>query len=206
MSEWLKKIKEISLEQVPTTEPERQYYYMDLLKGWMAEQVAEKGRPLTYHVQTFGCQMNSKDSEKLAGILETIGYVETDTEKADFVLYNTCTVRENANTRVYGRIGYLGTMKKKNPEMKIAMCGCMMQEAHVVEKIKKSYRFVDIVFGTHNIFKLAELLYQDIIKGKMVIDVWEGTTQIVEDLPSEHKYKFKAGVNIMYGCNNFCSY
>ena len=206
MSDWLKKIKESSLEQVPTTEPERQYYFMDLLKGWMKEQVAEKGRPLTYHVQTFGCQMNSKDSEKLAGILETIGYVETDTEKADFVLYNTCTVRENANTRVYGRIGYLGTMKKKNPDMKIAMCGCMMQEAHVVEKIKKSYRFVDIVFGTHNIFKLAELLYEDIIKGKMVIDVWEGTTQIVEDLPSEHKYKFKAGVNIMYGCNNFCSY
>lgn len=206
MSEWLKKIKEISVEQVPVTEPERQYYFMDLLKGWMKEQVAEKGRPLTYHVQTFGCQMNSKDSEKLAGILETIGYVETDTEKADFVLYNTCTVRENANTRVYGRIGYLGTMKKKNPDMKIAMCGCMMQESHVVEKIKKSYRFVDIVFGTHNIFKLAELLYEDILRGKMVVDVWDGTEQIVEDLPSEHKYKFKAGVNIMYGCNNFCSY
>ena len=206
MSEWLKKIKEISLEQVPTTEPERQYYFMDLLKDWLTEQEAEKGRKLTYHVQTFGCQMNSKDSEKLAGILETIGYVETDTEKADFVIYNTCTVRENANTRVYGRIGYLGTMKKKNPDMKIAMCGCMMQEAHVVEKIKKSYRFVDIVFGTHNIFKLAELLYEDILKGKMVVDVWDGTTQIVEDLPSEHKYKFKAGVNIMYGCNNFCSY
>ena len=206
MSEWIKKVKEISVEQVPVTEPERQYYFMDLLKGWMQEQVAEKGRPLTYHVQTFGCQMNSKDSEKLAGILETIGYVETDTEKADFVIYNTCTVRENANTRVYGRIGYLGTMKKKNPDMKIAMCGCMMQEAHVVEKIKKSYRFVDIVFGTHNIFKLAELLYEDILKGKMVVDVWDGTTQIVEDLPSEHKYVFKAGVNIMYGCNNFCSY
>lgn len=206
MSEWIKKIKEISLEQVPVTEPERQYYFMDLLKGWMEEQVAEKGRRLTYHVQTFGCQMNAKDSEKLAGILETIGYVETDTEDADFVIYNTCTVRENANTRVYGRIGYLGTRKKKHPEMKIAMCGCMMQEAHVVEKIRKSYRFVDIIFGTHNIFKLAELLYEDILRGKMVVDVWEGTTQIVEDLPSEHKYTFKAGVNIMYGCNNFCSY
>ncbi len=193
-------------EQAPVTEPERQYYFMELLKGWMKAQVAKKGRPLTYHVQTFGCQMNSKDSEKLAGILETIGYVETDTEKADFVLYNTCTVRENANTRVYGRIGYLGTLKQKNPEMKIAMCGCMMQEAHVVEKIKKSYRFVDIVFGTHNIFKLAELIYEDILKKKMVIDVWDGTEQIVEDLPSSHKYKFKAGVNIMYGCNNFCSY
>ena len=206
MSNWMKKMREISLEQVPMTEPERQFYFMDLLKGWMDEQEKEKGRKLTYHVQTFGCQMNSKDSEKLAGILESIGYVETDTEKADFVIYNTCTVRENANTRVYGRIGYLGTLKKKNPDMKIAMCGCMMQEAHVVEKIKKSYRFVDIVFGTHNIFKLAELLYEDILKGKMVVDVWAGTDQIVEDLPSEHKYKFKAGVNIMYGCNNFCSY
>ncbi len=190
----------------PITEPERQYYFMELLKDWYKEEEAKKGRKLTYHVQTFGCQMNSKDSEKLAGILETIGYVETDTEKADFVIYNTCTVRENANTRVYGRIGYLGTVKKKNPDMKIAMCGCMMQEPHVVEKIKKSYRFVDIVFGTHNIFKLAELLYEDIQKKKMVVDVWDGTDQIVEDLPSSHKYSFKAGVNIMYGCNNFCSY
>lgn len=206
MGNWLELVKTIKTEQIPVTEPERQYYFMDVLKSWMEEQVQEKGRKLTYHVQTFGCQMNAKDSEKLAGILETIGYVETDTEKADFVIYNTCTVRENANTRVYGRIGYLGTLKRKNPDMKIAMCGCMMQEAHVVEKIKKSYRFVDIVFGTHNIFKLAELLYEDILRNKMVVDIWEGTDQIVEDLPSEHKYVFKAGVNIMYGCNNFCSY
>ena len=206
MSNWIEQVKSLSLEQIPRTEPERQYYFMDILKDWYREQEQKKGRKLTYHVQTFGCQMNAKDSEKLAGILETIGYVETDTEKADFVIYNTCTVRENANTRVYGRIGYLGTVKKKNPDMKIAMCGCMMQEPHVVEKIKKSYRFVDIIFGTHNIFKLAELLYEDILKKKMVVDIWEGTDQIVEDLPSEHKYTFKAGVNIMYGCNNFCSY
>ncbi len=206
MGNWIEQVKNLSLEQIPVTEPERQYYFMDILKSWYKEQEKEKGRKLTYHVQTFGCQMNAKDSEKLAGILETIGYVETDTEKADFVIYNTCTVRENANTRVYGRIGYLGTVKKKNPDMKIAMCGCMMQEPHVVEKIKKSYRFVDIIFGTHNIFKLAELIYEDILKKKMVVDVWEGTDQIVEDLPSEHKYTFKAGVNIMYGCNNFCSY
>lgn len=206
MGNWLEYVKTRKTEQIPETEPERQYYFMDVLKSWMQEQKQEKGRNLTYHVQTFGCQMNAKDSEKLAGILETIGYVETDTEKADLVIYNTCTVRENANTRVYGRIGYLGTLKRKNPDMKIVMCGCMMQEAHVVEKIKKSYRFVDIVFGTHNIFKLAELLYEDIIRNKMVVDIWEGTDQIVEDLPSEHKYVFKAGVNIMYGCNNFCSY
>lgn len=195
-----------TVEQIPITEPERQYYFMDLLKSWVQKEEKRKCRRLTYHVQTFGCQMNAKDSEKLAGVLEYIGYVETDSECADFVIYNTCTVRENANTRVYGRIGYLGTQKKKNPDMRIALCGCMMQEAHVVEKIKQSYRFVDIIFGTHNIFKLAELLYKDILEKGMVIDIWDGTTQIVEDLPSEHKYTFKAGVNIMYGCNNFCSY
>ncbi len=190
----------------PEAEPQRQYYFMAKCREYVAGKEQELGRKLTYHVQTFGCQMNAKDSEKLAGILELLGYTEVDSEQADFVIYNTCTVRENANTRVYGRIGYLGTMTKKNPDMTIAMCGCMRQESHVVEKIKKSYRFVDIVFGTHNIFKLAELFYEDVKKNKMVVDIWDGTEQIVEDLPSAHKYGFKAGVNIMYGCNNFCSY
>lgn len=199
--------KQIDLDaQVPEKEPERQYYFMEILKGWAQSEKERLGRDLTYNVQTFGCQMNSKDSEKLAGILETIGYVVTESEEADFVIYNTCTVRENANTRVYGRIGYLGNLKKKNPDMKIALCGCMMQEEHVVEKIKKSYRFVDIVFGTHNIFKMAELINQRLHSNKMVIDIWKDTKEIVEELPSEQKYSFKAGVNIMYGCNNFCSY
>ncbi len=150
--------------------------------------------------------MNAKDSEKLAGILEKIGFVETDTEAADFVVYNTCTVRENANSRVYGRLGHLNSLKKKNPHMMIALCGCMMQEDAVVDKIKKSYRFVDIIFGTHNIFKLAELIDTRLTSKGMIIDIWKDTNLIVEDLPSERKYKFKAGVNIMYGCNNFCSY
>ncbi|WP_066719768.1 tRNA (N6-isopentenyl adenosine(37)-C2)-methylthiotransferase MiaB [Clostridium sp. Marseille-P299] len=199
--------KQIDLDaQVPEKEPERQYYFMEVLKGWAQSEKERLGRDLTYNVQTFGCQMNSKDSEKLAGILETIGYVATESEEADFVIYNTCTVRENANTRVYGRIGYLGNLKKKNPDMKIALCGCMMQEEHVVEKIKKSYRFVDIIFGTHNIFKMAELLNQRLHTNKMVVDIWKDTKEIVEELPSEQKYSFKAGVNIMYGCNNFCSY
>jgi tRNA-2-methylthio-N6-dimethylallyladenosine synthase len=131
---------------------------------------------------------------------------KTDSEKADFVVYNTCTVRENANLKVYGHLGLLSNYKKKNPEMKIAMCGCMMQEAHVVEKIKKSYRFVDVVFGTHNIYKFAELLYMRIVKNAMIIDIWEDTTNIVEELPLERKFSFKSGVNIMFGCNNFCSY
>lgn len=199
--------KQIDLDaQVPDKEPERQYYFMEVLKGWAQSEKERLGRDLTYNVQTFGCQMNSKDSEKLAGILETIGYVATESEEADFVIYNTCTVRENANTRVYGRIGFLGNLKKKNPDMKIALCGCMMQEEHVVEKIKKSYRFVDIIFGTHNIFKMAELLNQRLHTNKMVVDIWKDTKEIVEELPSEQKYSFKAGVNIMYGCNNFCSY
>jgi len=193
------------LLQAPLQEPERQLFFINLLKERMVKQDGATGRKLTYHIETFGCQMNAKDSEKLAGILECIGYVETETEKADLVLYNTCTVRENANTRVYGRIGYLGKQKKSNPQMKIVLCGCMMQEAHVIEKIKKSYRFVNVIFGTHNIFKLAELLYRNEYE-KQVIDIWEGTNQIVEDLPSARKFSFKAGVNIMYGCNNFCSY
>ncbi len=196
----------------PKNEPERQYYYIAKCAKWLKNEEKRLGRKLTYYTKTFGCQMNFKDSEKLNGVLEAIGYSESENENADLVIYNTCTVRENANSRVYGRIGYLGKLKKKNPEMRIAMCGCMMQEAHVVERLKKSYRFVDIIFGTHNIYMLAELLYRDIEnslaaeKNIMTIDIWEGTDKIVEELPSELKYSFKAGVNIMFGCNNFCSY
>ena len=151
--------------------------------------------------------MNARDSEKLSGILEQAGLKEVDSEHADFVLYNTCTVRDNANQKVYGRLGYLHTLKKKQPDMMIALCGCMMQEPSVIEKIKKSYSFVDLIFGTHNIFKLAELLCRRMLENrKMVVDVWEGTDQIVEELPVDRKYPFKSGVNIMFGCNNFCSY
>jgi len=193
-------------ELAPAGEPERQYYFMELLRRHNEKRSAALGRSLTYHIETFGCQMNAKDSEKLAGILEAAGYVPELSEQADFVLYNTCTVRENANTKVYGRIGYLGNLKSKNPEMRIALCGCMMQEPHVLAKIKQSYRFVDIVFGTHNIYMLAELLWRLVSGEKRVVEIWDGTDKIVEELPSEHKYRFKAGVNIMYGCNNFCSY
>ena len=192
--------------QPPVEEPARQEYFMEKAKVMVAAFSEELGRPLTCCINTFGCQMNSRDSEKLLGILERIGFKEIEDENADFVLYNTCTVRENANQRVYGRLGYLNTMKKKNPHMLIALCGCMMQEPEVVAKIKKSYRFVDIIFGTHNIFKLAELVCQRLEEKKMVVDIWEGTDRIVEDLPTERKFSFKSGVNIMFGCNNFCSY
>ena len=150
--------------------------------------------------------MNARDSEKLRGILRKIGYGEASEEKADFVIYNTCTVRENANTRVYGRLGQLKPRKKKNPNMMIGLCGCMMQEPEVVEKLKKSYSFVDIIFGTHNIYKFAELIVTRFESKRLVIDIWKDTDKIVEDLPNERKYFFKSGVNIMFGCNNFCSY
>ena len=190
----------------PETEPDRQYYFMAKARKMIQELAAKKGRNLTFYVKTFGCQMNARDSEKLVGILEKVGYVPSDSEEADFVIYNTCTVRENANNKVYGRLGYLNGFKKKNKEMLIALCGCMMQETEVVEKIKTSYRFVDLIFGTHNIYKFAELLVNALESDKMVIDVWKDTDKIVEDLPEERKYSFKSGVNIMFGCNNFCSY
>lgn len=199
---------QVDLNQpAPTKEPERQYYFIEKAKAYVQKQSEEAGRPLTFCVTTFGCQMNARDSEKLVGILEQIGYVEeTEEEKADFVIYNTCTVRENANQRVYGRLGQLKHVKKSNPHMMIGLCGCMMQEPQVVEKLKKSYRFVDIIFGTHNIYKFAELIATRLESERMVIDIWKDTDKIVEDLPSERKFSFKSGVNIMFGCNNFCSY
>ena len=199
-------IEIIDKKQIPQSEPERQYYFMDIAKNYVEQLSAKKGSPLTFHVTTFGCQMNARDSEKLVGILERIGYVETDTEEADFVIYNTCTVRENANNKVYGRLGVLQNYKKKNPHMLIGLCGCMMQETVVVEKLKESYRFVDLIFGTHNIYKFAELIVTAMESDSMTIDIWKDTNQIVEDLPVERKYSFKSGVNIMFGCNNFCSY
>ena len=193
-------------QEAPVEEPQRQYWFMKTARQLVKEQSEKLGRPLTANITTFGCQMNARDSEKLVGILERIGYVEVPDENADFVIYNTCTVRENANLRVYGRLGYLHSLKKKNPHMMIGLCGCMMQEPQVVEKLKKSYSFVNLIFGTHNIYKFAELVVSSLLSDRMIIDIWKDTDKIVEDLPVERKYPFKSGVNIMFGCNNFCSY
>ena len=193
-------------EQIPVQEPYRQYYYAARCREIVDALSLKKGRPLTFCINTFGCQMNAKDSEKLAGILTGIGYQRTDTEDADFVLFNTCTVRENADERALGRVGTLKSRKEKNPDMIIAMCGCMMQESHVVKTIQERYRHVGLIFGTHNIYRLAELLYRYFTEGKNQTEILEAASEIVEDLPSIRKYPFKAGVNIMYGCNNFCSY
>lgn len=190
----------------PTQEPARQYYYIEKCRLLLKELEEKAERRFTCNVTNFGCQMNARDAEKLLGVLKSVGFTETDSEEADFVIYNTCTVRDNANQRVFGRLGVLNGYKKKNPAMKVALCGCMMQEDLVIQKLQKSYGFVDLIFGTHNLYQFAELLYRCYTQKGMVVDIWEDIDKIVEDLPVARKYPFKSGVNIMFGCNNFCSY
>ena len=199
-------LKENILSEAPDKEPERQYFFIEECRKLLSRISEEKGRPLRACVNTFGCQMNAKDSEKFCGILKQMGYILTEDEDADLVLYNTCTVREHAAARVYGRLGVLKNEKNKNPDMVVAVCGCMMQEDEAVKKIQTSYRHVNIIFGTYNIYKLAELLFKHLCDGSVQIEVFNKAQDIVEDLPSKRSFKFKSGVNIMYGCNNFCSY
>lgn len=197
-----------------TDEAERQNRYIESLKEVLGEKKQRLGRDVTYCVTTFGCQMNARDSEKLKGILEVAGAVELEDEnKADIVIFNTCTVRDNADQRLYGRLGSLVNIKKKNPEKIIGICGCLMQESQARDKILSSYPYVDLIFGTHNVFAFAELMLRTLLRSpnekgkyKAIIDIWDDTSQIVEDLPKKRNYSFKSGVNIMFGCNNFCSY
>ncbi len=190
----------------PNQEPERQYYFIAKARAALRERERKAGRKLTFCLITFGCQMNARDSEKLAGILTAIGYERTEREDADLVLFNTCTVRENANNRLYGRLGSLGGYKKQNPQMIVGLCGCMMQEEEVLQRIRQSYRFVDLVFGTFNLYRFAELLVEVYEQSDMIVDIWRESGPSVEELPNARKYPFKTGVNIMYGCDNFCSY
>ena len=188
-------------------EQTRQMQYIDLVKEVVERENERLKRRLKCAVVTFGCQMNARDSEKLTGVLREAGYEIIDEEtEADFVIYNTCTVRDNANQKVYGHLGLLKSRVKKNQSLRIALCGCMMQEASVIETIREKYKFVNLVFGTHNIFKFPELLYRMLTSDSQIIDIWEDTDEIVEDLPVDRKYSFKSGINIMFGCNNFCSY
>ena len=160
-----------------------------------------------FYIQNAGCQMNSLQTETVAGIVKRMGYKEVfREEEADVVIYNTCTVRENANLKIYGHLGHLKGIKKKKPEMKIVLFGCMMQDPEVIEKIHKDYSFVDLVFGTHNFHKFPELFYRSLNTEGQIIDVWKESDEIVEGMPADRKYSFKTGVNIMFGCNNFCSY
>ena len=168
---------------------------------------------LTATVVTFGCQMNAKDSEKFLGILKEAGFnIIEDEEKADFVLFNTCTVRENANQRLYGRIGQLKSSCINNKNKIVGICGCMMQEIDEVNYIKEKYSYIKLIFGTHNIYDFPHLLYE-IVKStyfdksnNKVCEILDESDIILENLPKLRKYSFKSGINIMYGCDNYCSY
>ena len=164
-------------------------------------------RQPSFFIQNAGCQMNSLQTDTVAGIVKRMGYEEVDKEEnADVVIYNTCTVRENANLKIYGHLGHLKSIKRHKPDMKIVLFGCMMQEPEVIEKIHKDYSFVDLIFGTHNFHKFPELFYRSLNTEGQIIDVWKESDEIVEGMPFDRKYSFKTGVNIMFGCNNFCSY
>ncbi len=186
---------------------EDQEIYINELRKYADALKLKLGRPLYYNVVTFGCQMNAHDSEKLRGILERAGYIEGNTEEEDVVIYNTCTVRENANNRLYGHIGRLRSAKEKNPHMIIGICGCMMQEKDEVEKIQKKYPYVDMIFGTHNLTHFAGIMVEKTgHTGTLVTLLTDDNSKVIENVPSKRKYPFKSGVNIMYGCNNFCTY
>jgi tRNA-2-methylthio-N6-dimethylallyladenosine synthase len=185
---------------------QNQFLYIEKIKHINAEKTAIDKKQFKYDIRIFGCQMNEHDAEKLAGMLEEMGYVKvSEGEPADIVIFETCCVRENAEEKIYGHLGMLKPSKGDNKGV-IAVTGCMMQQPHVVEKIKKSYRHVDIVFGTHNLHAFPELLYKHLTTGKRVFDIWDAEGLTVEGVPSARADRVKAWVNIVLGCNNYCSY
>jgi len=160
-----------------------------------------------YLIRTYGCQMNEHDSEVMAGILEEIGYTSTDVEEeADIILLNTCAIRENAENKVFGELGNLKQLKRENPELILGVCGCMAQEEAVVNRILQKYQHVDLIFGTHNIHRLPQLLKEAMFSKEMVMEVWSKEGDVIENLPKARKGKVRAWVNIMYGCDKFCTY
>jgi len=172
-----------------------------------AKNMAAVGADKHYHIKTYGCQMNEHDSEAIAGILEQLGYVSTEEEAgADLIVLNTCAIRENAENRVFGELGRLKQLKVENPDLILAICGCMSQEESVVDKVLKKYQQVDLIFGTHNIHRLPEYLHEALIAKERVVEVWSGEGDIVENMPRVRANAVKGWVNIMYGCDEFCTY
>ena len=190
---------------VPQEELDRQAAYAAMVESVLQSRFPGR-RPLAY-VHTYGCQGNVADGEKIKGILLSLGYTLTEAlDEADLVLYNTCAIREHAQDRVFGNVGKRKAWKEADRSRILALCGCMMQQAYVADKIKKSYPYVDLVFGTHVIHKLPEFIYRCLCSGKRVFDLSGGDGNVVEGLPVHRDGTFKAWIPIMYGCNNFCSY
>ena len=193
--------------QIDPEEIIKQRQYIEEIKIINAQQTMQTGNQKLFHLVTFGCQMNENDSERLAGMLAESGYVETEKpNESDLIIFNTCCVRENAELKVYGQLGALKKLKRDKPELIIALCGCMMQQDEVVKHIRQKYRHVDLIFGTHNIFKFPELLHRSIVSNSSVIEVWDTTGTIAEGMPIGRRNDIKAWVTVMYGCDNFCSY
>ncbi|MGN1195582.1 MAG: tRNA (N6-isopentenyl adenosine(37)-C2)-methylthiotransferase MiaB, partial [Acutalibacteraceae bacterium] len=190
---------------IPQEQLEKQNEYTSLVRTVLSSRFPVE--PPKAFVHTYGCQGNVADGEKLKGMLCDMGYTLTDSvENADLVLYNTCAIREHAQDRVFGNVGALKQYKTAKPDMIIALCGCMMQQKYVADRIQQSFRYVDLVFGTHVIYKLPEFIYRCLCSGKRVFDIADSDGNIVEGLPIKRDGSFKAWVPIMYGCNNFCAY
>ncbi|WP_139488878.1 tRNA (N6-isopentenyl adenosine(37)-C2)-methylthiotransferase MiaB [Brevibacillus dissolubilis] len=171
------------------------------------EEMKEIGKGRHYLLRTYGCQMNEHDSETIAGILEMMGFTSTDDEEtADVVLFNTCAIREGAEDKVFGELGHFKRIKRNNPNLILGVCGCMSQEEKVVNRILQTYQQVDLIFGTHNIHRLPVLLQEAMFSKEMVIEVWSKEGDIIENMPSKREGNIKAWVNIMYGCDKFCTY
>ncbi|MBN4063047.1 MAG: tRNA (N6-isopentenyl adenosine(37)-C2)-methylthiotransferase MiaB [Alkaliphilus sp.] len=193
--------------EIDKTAFQEQEIYMYQVKKINDEHFARTGDRKKHLTVTYGCQMNEHDSEKIAGMLQKMGYEETqDKNETNLIIYNTCCVRENAELKVYGNIGALKKLKSERDDLILAICGCMMQQPQIVEEIKKKYRHVDLVFGTHNIHKFPELLINTMQSDTTLVDVWKEEEGIIENVPVIRKYGIKALVNIMYGCDNFCTY
>ncbi len=194
-------------EFIDKSDIEKQKEYLYRIKELNARFRAEHGRAPLALTETYGCQQNENDTERIRGMLFEAGYEFTDvTENADVVIYNTCAVRENAESRIYGRLGILKHIKKSRPDMLIGLCGCMVQQEHISEKIKEKYKHVDMVFGTHALYRFAELLYTALTERRRVFSTESENGAVAEDIPILREDDSKAWVSIMYGCNNFCSY
>ncbi len=173
----------------------------------ISEQFRDMGKNKKFYIRTYGCQMNEHDTEVMAGIFIALGYESTNTvEDANVILLNTCAIRENAENKVFGEIGHLKPLKLSNPDVLVGVCGCMSQEESVINKILKTHPHVDMIFGTHNIHRLPEILNEAYMSKEMVVEVWSKEGDVIENLPKVRKGEIKAWVNIMYGCDKFCTY
>ncbi|MHC0037120.1 tRNA (N6-isopentenyl adenosine(37)-C2)-methylthiotransferase MiaB [Pseudoneobacillus sp. C159] len=171
------------------------------------EEFRNMGDGRKFYIRTYGCQMNEHDTEVMAGIFMALGYEATATvEDANVILLNTCAIRENAENKVFGELGHLKSLKKERPDLLIGVCGCMSQEESVVNKILKTHQHVDMIFGTHNIHRLPNILQEAYMSKEMVIEVWSKEGDVIENLPKVRRGNIKAWVNIMYGCDKFCTY